>query len=109
MKNLYRGVTYPVSRGTKMLSSLVKWDHSVSWLVPVWRHKDSFGQIISVNISNEQHAYLAGHNIDGRFLMPATGYLVGPFKDIFICYCVDLIYILGISMARVCPPTLEGL
>ncbi|XP_023310798.1 fatty acid synthase-like [Anoplophora glabripennis] len=75
LKNLYKGVTYPVSRGTKMLSPLVKWDHGVSWMVPVWHHKDSFGQSINVNISNEQHSHLAGHNIDGRVLMPATGYL----------------------------------
>ncbi|KAJ8916587.1 hypothetical protein NQ315_000231 [Exocentrus adspersus] len=75
LKKLYNGVTYPVSRGTKMLNSLVKWDHSTSWFVPNWVHRDYFGETIHVNISDEEHEYLAGHNIDGRIIMPVTGYL----------------------------------
>ncbi|KAJ8954469.1 hypothetical protein NQ314_007075 [Rhamnusium bicolor] len=75
LTNLYDGVSFPVSRGTQMLSPLVKWDHSVTWFVPYWTNKDYFGEIITVNLCDEKYSYLAGHNIDGRVLMPATGYL----------------------------------
>uniref|UniRef100_A0A6P7GI13 Fatty acid synthase n=1 Tax=Diabrotica virgifera virgifera TaxID=50390 RepID=A0A6P7GI13_DIAVI len=76
LTKLYKGVTFPVSRGTKMLSPLVKWDHSSSWRVPLWKNEDCFGKIISVNLTNEKYAFLTGHNVDGRTLMPAMGYLV---------------------------------
>ncbi|KAJ8915050.1 hypothetical protein NQ315_016025, partial [Exocentrus adspersus] len=75
LKNLYKGVTYPVSRGTKMISPLVKWDHRISWFVPMWKPVDSFGHVTTVNISNERYSYLSGHNVDGTVVMPASGYL----------------------------------
>lgn len=31
VQKLYRPITYPVGRGTPMLNSLVKWDHSTKW------------------------------------------------------------------------------
>ena len=31
---IYNKVTFPVSRGTPMISPLVQWDHSHSWDVP---------------------------------------------------------------------------
>ncbi|KAJ8950730.1 hypothetical protein NQ318_011221 [Aromia moschata] len=80
LRNFYRGVTFPVSRGTKMLSPLVKWDHSVDWFVPLWRNKDWFGKEVTVNLSDEKYSYYQGHNIDGRVLMPATGYLVAVWE-----------------------------
>ncbi|KAJ8912887.1 hypothetical protein NQ315_011210 [Exocentrus adspersus] len=75
LKKLYKHISYPVSRGTKMLNSLVKWDHNTSWFVPLWNHKDSFGNIICVNISDAKYAYLTGHNIDGEIMMPGSGYI----------------------------------
>ncbi|KAJ8916588.1 hypothetical protein NQ315_000232 [Exocentrus adspersus] len=75
LKALYNTVTYPVSRGTPNLASLVKWDHTTSWFTPIWKHKDYYGEIINVNISDKQHAFLNGHNIDGTVWMPLTGYL----------------------------------
>nr|XP_023011970.1 fatty acid synthase-like [Leptinotarsa decemlineata] len=75
LRNLYPGVTFPVSRGTPMLSPLVKWDHAITWFTTAWTHEDYFGNIVTVNLSNEKYSYLEGHNIDGRVLMPATGYL----------------------------------
>ncbi|KAJ8915036.1 hypothetical protein NQ315_016011, partial [Exocentrus adspersus] len=76
LKNLYNGVTYPVSRGTKMISPLVKWNHRISWFVPMWKPVDSFGHVTTVNTSNERYSYLSGHNVDGTVVMPASGYLV---------------------------------
>ncbi|XP_072378050.1 LOW QUALITY PROTEIN: fatty acid synthase-like [Diabrotica undecimpunctata] len=75
LRKLYNEVSFPVSRGTKMLSSLVKWDHSVSWFSKRYEHKSSCGISVNVSLSDEEYAYLEGHQIDGRILMPATGYI----------------------------------
>ncbi|KAJ8964696.1 hypothetical protein NQ317_001270 [Molorchus minor] len=75
LRNFYSDVKFPVSRGTQMLSSLVRWDHSHPRYVPYWKNRDSFGDLRVINLSDEKYSYLEGHNIDGRVLMPATGYL----------------------------------
>nr|XP_023013626.1 fatty acid synthase-like [Leptinotarsa decemlineata] len=75
LRNFYPDVSFPVGRGTKMLSPLVKWDHSSSWFSELWKHADHFGHAISVDVSDEKYSYLKGHFIDGRIMMPATGYL----------------------------------
>ncbi|CAL8122739.1 unnamed protein product [Orchesella dallaii] len=82
VSNLYPKVEFPVPLGTHMLSSWVKWDHSISWDVA------KFGQgasrsgesIIEVNLTNENEEYLTGHTIDGRILFPATGYMFLVWK-----------------------------
>lgn len=82
ISKLYEKVEFPVPLGTKMLSSWVKWDHSISWDVA------KFGQgasrsgesVIEVNLTNENEEYLAGHTIDGRILFPATGYMFLVWK-----------------------------
>lgn len=82
ISKLYPPITYPVGRGTPMINSLVKWDHSLEWSVADYRTK--FGSaresVIKVNLAKEADAYLTGHTIDGRILFPATGYLVLVWK-----------------------------
>lgn len=76
MRNFYNEVSFPVSRGTKMLSPMVKWDHSMSWLAMTYSNRDFCGEQVIVNLSDPEYAHLEGHEIDGRILMPGTGYLV---------------------------------
>ncbi|GAB1597533.1 fatty acid synthase-like, partial [Argonauta hians] len=81
---VYSPVSYPVSRGTGMLNSVFKWDHSESWDVPSIDQFLSSGSgkencsVIECDVSSEEAKdyYLVGHVIDGRVLFPATGYLV---------------------------------
>uniref|UniRef100_A0AAG5DUW7 Fatty acid synthase n=1 Tax=Anopheles atroparvus TaxID=41427 RepID=A0AAG5DUW7_ANOAO len=76
LQKLYRPITYPVGRGTPMLNSLVKWDHSIKWFLARIGVENKSGEtIIDVNLGKDDDAYLAGHTIDGRVLFPATGYL----------------------------------
>ncbi|XP_055550797.1 fatty acid synthase [Wyeomyia smithii] len=76
VKKLYRPITYPVGRGTPMLNSLVKWDHSSKWFLAKFGVENKSGEtIIDVNLDKPDDAYLAGHTIDGRVLFPATGYM----------------------------------
>lgn len=76
LRKFYPDIKYPVSNDTAMISPFVKWDHSISWLVPKWTQKKSFGEFITVNISDPEWAYLKGHIIDGRNLLPAATYVV---------------------------------
>ncbi|KAG5889542.1 hypothetical protein JTB14_024951 [Gonioctena quinquepunctata] len=75
LRKLYTDVSFPVGRGTKMLSPLVNWDHSISWRTPHWKNNDAFGKRIDVDVSSDKYSFLSGHQVDGRVLMPATGYL----------------------------------
>uniref|UniRef100_A0A224X4N0 Fatty acid synthase n=1 Tax=Panstrongylus lignarius TaxID=156445 RepID=A0A224X4N0_9HEMI len=79
----HRPSTYPVGRGTPMLSSLVEWDHSIEWSVADFSGRGgsrSGEAIIEVNTANETDSYVVGHRIDGRVLFPATGYLTLAWK-----------------------------
>nr|XP_022904132.1 fatty acid synthase isoform X2 [Onthophagus taurus] len=80
--NLYHTVHFPVGKGTPMLSSMIKWDHSTEWAVANFSGKGSkSGElIVDVDLSKEEYQYLSGHAIDGRILFPATGYLTLVWK-----------------------------
>ena len=85
LENLYPKVQYPVPKGTASISSLVKWDHSQSWLVPMFPEyfnpaNSANDLATSVDLSDAQDEYLVGHTIDGRVLYPATGYLMLAWK-----------------------------
>ncbi|CAH2091553.1 unnamed protein product [Euphydryas editha] len=72
---LYPPVPWPVSRGTPALASRVRWDHSVEWSVADYGNVRSGENVIEYDLSRAEDAFIAGHNIDGRILFPATGYL----------------------------------
>ncbi|XP_033753240.1 LOW QUALITY PROTEIN: fatty acid synthase-like [Pecten maximus] len=86
---LYPEVSFPVSRGTPMISPMIQWDHASNWFVPT---EEDFtigagggrsGNSFEVDISPESpDNYLVGHMIDGRVLFPATGYLVLAWKTL---------------------------
>lgn len=78
ISKLYPPISYPVGRGTPMINSMVKWDHSTEWAVADFCSGDSLSgeNVIEFDLSKETDAYIAGHTIDGRVLFPATGYLV---------------------------------
>ncbi|XP_076288350.1 fatty acid synthase 1 [Lasioglossum baleicum] len=82
ISKLYPPISYPVGRGTPMIGSLVKWDHSTEWMVAdFYKSQTGSGEsVIEFDLSKETDAYLSGHTIDGRVLFPATGYLVLVWK-----------------------------
>lgn len=77
ISKLYPPIQFPVSRGTPMISSVIKWNHEENHFVP---HFDTFNQFerqnIVINISDKRFEYIQGHMIDGRVLFPATGWIV---------------------------------
>ncbi|CAG2102302.1 unnamed protein product [Medioppia subpectinata] len=86
VENLYPKVTFPVERGTQSLSSLIKWDHSDDYLVPLYpdyfnpRTGDEIN--ISIDFKLEENQFYFGHVIDGRVLFPATGYLYIVWQEL---------------------------
>ncbi|XP_034230761.1 fatty acid synthase-like [Thrips palmi] len=78
LHKLYPDVEFPVSRGTPMISPLVRWEHSEDWYVTSYRMQEkikSGERTVIINVNDEEQEYYTGHVIDGRNLFPATGYL----------------------------------
>ncbi|XP_049273436.1 fatty acid synthase-like [Rhipicephalus sanguineus] len=87
LTSLYPTVTWPVPRGTPSISHLVSWDHTEKWTVVKWSDFPGSSQmseeVVEVDLeANEGDAYLAGHQLDGRVLFPATGYMVLAWKSL---------------------------
>lgn len=61
-----------------MISPLIRWDHreDASVVKYSWEQTNKC-KVTTINISlnNQDLKYIEGHNIDGRVLFPATGYL----------------------------------
>ncbi|XP_043250638.1 fatty acid synthase-like [Colletes gigas] len=77
--NIYPHVQYPVSRGTPMISPNIRWEHSDDWFVPMYSQRlkiTTSERIVEVDLNDELYEYMAHHVIDGRCLVPATGYLI---------------------------------
>lgn len=72
---LYPAVRFPVARGTPGLASRVLWDHSQRWDVAHFGAPRSGENVIEYDLTRADDTFITGHNIDGRVLFPATGYL----------------------------------
>ncbi|KAL1481148.1 hypothetical protein MTO96_050422 [Rhipicephalus appendiculatus] len=84
---LYPPVPIPVPRGTPNIGHLVSWDHSQQWTVAKWNEFPTLAQlseeVVEVGLEDvEGNAYLAGHQIHGRVVFPATGYMVMVWKSL---------------------------
>ncbi|KYQ49068.1 Fatty acid synthase [Trachymyrmex zeteki] len=83
--NLYPPVEYPVSRGTSMISPSIRWDHSQDWFIPCYTTQKSIKsreRYVDISLNDQDYDYMSGHVIDGRNLLPATGYLVLVWQTI---------------------------
>lgn len=63
-----------------MISSLIKWDHSEKFFVPNYDNILENDMGFKVNLSEPEYSFISGHEIDGRVLFPATGYLYLAWK-----------------------------
>nr|XP_027196308.1 fatty acid synthase-like [Dermatophagoides pteronyssinus] len=76
---LYPKIEYPVSRNIQSISSLIKWDHSQSWLVLLYpdyfNPSNKSDHSVKIDLKENSEKFYADHCIDGRILFPATGYL----------------------------------
>lgn len=67
IERLYPSVGFPVSRGTPMISPLIKWDHTEDWFAMKFSvHKGGHSGERKVTLSLEMESYITGHIIDGK-------------------------------------------
>jgi fatty acid synthase, animal type len=60
-------VSFPVSRGTPMISPIIKWDHQESYFVPYFDTYNVYERRnVLINMSERKFEFLKGHIIDGE-------------------------------------------
>lgn len=70
IERLYPAVSFPVSRGTQMISPLILWDHSQDWFSGEYNENStqiSCERKLVIDVDNEENQYMTGHIIDGEF------------------------------------------
>ena len=68
---IYPPVEFPVSRGTPMIASKIKWNHDQNMFVPKFETSDWLNvRKTIVNISEKTFSFVQGHIIDGKILFP---------------------------------------
>jgi fatty acid synthase, animal type len=67
IRQIYPKIDFPVSRGTAMISPLIKWQHSESFAVPMY---DPFLRCdkrnLIINLNSQEYAFMRDHRIDGK-------------------------------------------
>ncbi|XP_063374586.1 fatty acid synthase-like [Cydia amplana] len=83
VSRLYPPVSWPVSRGTPGLASHIGWEHSIEWSVVDPTTAARTGEnVIEYDLTKPEEEFIAGHNIEGRVLFPATGYLTLVWRTV---------------------------
>lgn len=90
IRQIYPKIEFPVSRGTEMISPLIKWNHNENLFVPM---HDPFSQSdkrsLYISLTDNKYNYLKGHSLGGRIILPATGYLCLVWESFAIMHCKD--------------------
>ncbi|XP_031358278.1 fatty acid synthase-like isoform X2 [Photinus pyralis] len=71
---LYPPMSWPVGKGTPMISPLIKWNHDTDWYTVLQTPRPSEHKV-SVQIKDTVWSCLPGYKIDGLPSFPMTGYL----------------------------------
>jgi len=69
---------WPVSRETISLSPFLKWNYPEKMFLyryPEYFNTSRLSKKVTIDLDNPKYQYLQGHSVDGRILLPATGYL----------------------------------
>ncbi|KAJ3656466.1 hypothetical protein Zmor_015541 [Zophobas morio] len=91
---LYPKIEFPVSRGTPMLSPILKWNHKKKWNTFSFHEFEKVHSTperiwpLSTEIYRDQK-YLEDHVADGRSLVPATDYLNLVWKVFALQHCIN--------------------
>ncbi|RZC40858.1 Ketoacyl-synt C, ketoacyl-synt, and/or PS-DH domain containing protein, partial [Asbolus verrucosus] len=78
LHKIYPEVQFPVSRGTPMISPLIKWNYKRTWYTYKFEGfmiTDAEHREFNFSMQYDEHKFMQGHIIDGRNLFPATAYL----------------------------------
>lgn len=68
IQRLYPQIEFPVSKGTPMICSAIKWKHDKKYFMPTFGEpKESIAKTIQIDLYEEKWASLDGHVIDGKY------------------------------------------
>lgn len=81
---IYPPIEYPVSRSTKSLAPLVRWEHGEAWRTGLEEKVNFFVSVRDVNISLSSPEYrdCVGHQLDDKIIMPISTILVSRIYQI---------------------------
>ena len=86
IENLYPKVEWPVSRNTPSIGALMKWDHRTKYehrkYPKEFNRSTASDMNVTIDISQNEDSFYAGHCIDGNILFPATAYLMLAWRQI---------------------------
>jgi fatty acid synthase, animal type len=69
IRQMYPKINYPVSRGTPMISPLIRWLHDESIAVPMYDPLLRCDKRnIVINLGEKKYSFMKGHEIDGKFI-----------------------------------------
>jgi fatty acid synthase, animal type len=76
ISGFYPPIKFPVSRGTPMISPVIKWNHETNHFVPYLdtRARHSRRSFI-INLSDKKFEFMKGHVVSGRTLFPVAGWI----------------------------------
>ncbi|XP_053201167.1 LOW QUALITY PROTEIN: fatty acid synthase-like [Panonychus citri] len=88
--NLYDQIEYPVPRETQPVGHLIKWKHEKEWFDAKYdKYSNQQTELIKIiDLHDPSWSFLTGHQIDGRILFPATGYLYVAWQ--MVCRALNL-------------------
>jgi fatty acid synthase, animal type len=73
---LYLQIQFPVSRGTSMISPILKWNHDDDHFVPYFDTFSHFGRRnLIINLSDKNFEFMKGHVVGNQVLFPAAGWI----------------------------------
>lgn len=91
IREIYPKIEFPVSRGTAMISPLIKWNHSENFFIPIYDPlTQSDKRSVFISLSDIKYNYMKGHRLDGRVILPATGYLYFVWETFAMMHCADM-------------------
>jgi fatty acid synthase, animal type len=67
---VYPKVDFPVSRGTPMISSLIKWNHTEEWFVTNFAShmmEKTAERKVRISFNDAEFEFMSGHCIDGEY------------------------------------------
>lgn len=69
IQKIYPAIDFPVSRGTGLISPLIRWEHSEDWFVTKFemqRSTKSGERIVKMSLNDQDYDFIVGHRIDGN-------------------------------------------
>jgi fatty acid synthase len=91
LARLYPAASYPIPRGTPMISPIMKWDHSQDWYVITMKDMQMSGGgnkassntvVVDCLAKDSEDKFMLDHIIDGRILYPFAGHVVLAWKTL---------------------------